>query len=610
MMEDVFGHLRQTLETMPVEPGVYIMKDSGGAILYIGKAKSLRSRVRSYFQPSATLSPRIWVMVQRVQTVDFVVTSSELEALILEDNLVKKEQPPFNVMLRDDKNFPFLKLTMDEKYPRLVLVRKRLKDGGRYFGPYVSAKSVRAAMRLANKIFMLRQSKDNLEGKPPRRPCLNFQMGRCLAPCAGKTTPQEYALEVERVAMFLKGRDEELIKELEGRMAEAAENEMFELAARYRDQTAAIRRLHEKQSITDTSLADEDVIAAVEGGGRIALKLLRTRGGKVNGERDFTFPKLDKLDMAETMAAFIRQFYSAGMEVPPLILVNETPDGEDALADYLSVRRGAKVEIVRPERGRKNKLIEMAENNARIKLGHALETTEAKDTALADVQKALGLAAPPAVIEAFDISNTSGTASVASQVTFVEGAPEKSLWRKYKIATVSGPDDYASMAEALSRRFRRVAEGVDRLPSLLLIDGGKGQVSAAAEAARRAGLADTPPILGVAKGADRDNPETDLFYLAGRGEPVSFAGLAAGRFLLQRIRDEAHRFAISYHKKLRDGALTRSMLDEIPGIGPKRKKALLRKFGSVKGIKGAGAEKIAETLGVSAETAARIWEML
>jgi excinuclease ABC subunit C len=609
-MEDPFIHLRQTLENLPAEPGVYLMKGSGGAILYIGKAKSLRSRVRSYFQPSSSLSPRIWVMVSKAQAVDIIVTSSELEALILEDNLVKKEQPPFNVMLRDDKSYPFLKLTMEERFPRLLLVRKRLKDGGRYFGPYVSGKSVRAAMRLVSKIFCLRQSRDNLEGKPPRRPCLNFQMGRCLAPCAGKTTAEEYLLEVERVAMFLKGRDDDLQKELEGRMAEAAEGEMFELAGRYRDQIAAIRRLHEKQSITDTSLADEDVIAAVEGGGRIVLKIFQVRGGKMNGERDFSFDKMDRLDLRETLAAFIRQFYSAGMEVPPIVLVNEAPDGEETLADYLSIKRGGKVEIAVPERGRKNKLIEMAENNARIKLGHALETAEAKTAALADIQKALGLALPPAVIEAFDVSNTSGTAVVAALVGFRDGAPDKSLWRKYKIATVTGPDDYASMAEALRRRIRRVVEGVEPAPSLLLIDGGKGQVSAAVEAVRQAGLIDPPPILGIAKGEDRENPETDEFHLAGRAGAVSFAGMTAGRFLLQRIRDEAHRFAITYHKKLRDGVLTRSLLDEIPGIGPKRKKALLRRFGSVKGIKEAGAAQIAETLGIAEDAAMRMWERL
>ncbi|MDH5679196.1 MAG: excinuclease ABC subunit UvrC [Nitrospinota bacterium] len=609
-MEDQFAHLRPTLDSLPGEPGVYIMKDADDVPLYIGKAKSLKSRVRSYFQPSAAHSPRIAVMVSRVRSVDFIVTTSELEALILEDNLVKKEQPPYNVMLRDDKNFPYLKLTMEEAFPRLILVRKRIKDGGRYFGPYVSAKSVRGALRLVYRIFHLRQTKDNLEGKPPRRPCLNFQMGRCLAPCAHMVTRQEYAQEVERVALFLKGRDEELLKELESKMAEAAAAEQFEVAARYRDQVASIRKLNEKQAITNTGMTDEDVIAAVEGGGRIVVKLFQVRGGKMNAERDFTFDKMDRLDMDETLSAFIRQFYTSGMEIPPTVVVNLQMEEMEPLSDLLSVRRGSKAQIVTPERGRKRSLVEMAENNARIKLGVRLDTEEARAEALAQIQKALGMAAPPEVMEAYDISNTSGTATVGSQVVFVQGEPDKSRWRKYKIATVTGPDDYASMAEVMRRRFRRVMDGVEAAPSLLLIDGGKGQVGAVMEAVRQAGVDNPPPILGVAKGEDRENTETDVFHLAGGAAPVSFQGMTAGRFMLQRMRDEAHRFAVTYHKKLRDGTLTRSMLDEIPGIGPKRKKVLLKKFGSVKKIKEAGAEQIAEALGVGVETARKMWERL
>ncbi|MDH5511442.1 MAG: excinuclease ABC subunit UvrC [Nitrospinota bacterium] len=609
-MEDQFAHLRQTLDNLPGEPGVYIMRDADDAPLYIGKAKSLKSRARSYFQPSATHSPRIAIMVTKVRVLDFIVTTSELEALILEDNLVKKEQPPYNVMLRDDKNYPFLKLTMEEAFPRLVLVRKRIKDGGRYFGPYVSAKSVRGALRLVYRIFHLRQTKDNLEGKPPRRPCLNFQMGRCLAPCAHKVTRQEYAQEVERVALFLKGRDEELLKELETKMGEAAAAEQFEVAARYRDQVASIRRLNEKQSITDTGMRDEDVVAAVEGGGRIVVKIFQVRGGKMNGERDFTFDRMDRLDVNETLSAFIRQFYTSRMEIPPTILVNLELEEMEALCDLLSARRGSKAQIVAPERGRKRSLVEMAENNARIKLGARLDSEEAKDEALAQIQKALGMPIAPEVMEAYDISNTSGMATVGSQVVFVNGEPEKKRWRKYKIATVAGPDDYASMAEVMRRRFKRVVDGVEAAPSLLVIDGGKGQVSVAAEAVRQTGIDDPPPILGVAKGEDRENRETDVFHLAGGAEPVSFQGMTAGRFMLQRLRDEAHRFAVTYHKKLRDGTLTRSMLDDIPGIGPKRKKALLKKFGSVKRIKEAGAEQIAEALGVSVDTARKMWERL
>ncbi|MDH4184686.1 MAG: helix-hairpin-helix domain-containing protein, partial [Nitrospinota bacterium] len=334
------------------------------------------------------------------------------------------------------------------------------------------------------------------------------------------------------------------------------------------------------------------------------------RGGKMNGESDFTFQKMDTLDISETLAAFIRQFYTSGMEIPPAVLVSQEPEGMDTLGDLLSIRRGGQVTMALPERGRKRKLMDMALNNAMLKLGAQMASAQGREEALAQIQQALGLAAPPSLIEAFDISNTSGAAAVGSQVSFRGGAPDKSLWRKYKIATVTGPDDYASMAEVMRRRIRRVVEGVDPAPSLLLIDGGKGQVSAAAQAVRQAGLEAPLPILGIAKGSDRENPETDEFYLAGEKTPVSFAGLTEGRFLLQRIRDEAHRFAISYHKKLRDGALTRSSLDLIPGVGPKRKKALLARFGSVRKIKDAGAAQIAEALGISETAAMKIWESL
>lgn len=607
--KDRFGHLRNTLNRLPAKPGVYLMKDKNGKILYAGKAKSLRNRVRSYFQRSVVHSPRIAAMTEKARSVDVVVTTSEIEALILEDNLIKKEKPPFNVMLKDDKNYPYLKLTMKETFPRLVLARKVLKDGGMYFGPYVSAKSVRETLRLVRKIFPLRQSKDNLDGKPFRRPCLNYQMKRCLAPCAGKVSEEEYQSEVDQVIMFLKGRNEELLKTLHKRMMAASGSELFEVAARSRDEIAALKKLAERQSITDTSLKDEDVIASYERAGRSIMKIFRIRRGKMNAEKNFLFDKLYILDRDEALGAFIRQFYSYGMEIPGTIIINGAPEDKAALEEYLSSKKGAKVKIIFPERGRKKRLIEMAEKNAKLQLTGVLDSEEERRGALEEIKKKLNLPDSPAVIEAYDISNTAGVNAVGSVVVFRDGTPSKSEYRKYKIKSVSGPDDYASLAEVARRRVTRLAEKGQPIADLILIDGGKGQVSAIDRELNKMGLNYTA-IVGIAKGKDRDNPESDKFYIPGAQEEVKFALQSPGRFLLQRVRDEAHRFAVAYHRKLRDSNMTRSSLDAIPGIGPKRKKALLKRFGSVRKIREASLAEVKETLRVSDRVAKDIYEKL
>ncbi len=607
--KDRFTHLRETLNRLPAKPGVYLMKDKNGIILYVGKAKSLVNRVRSYFRLSAAHSPRIEAMVKKARSVDVVITASEIEALILEDNLIKKEKPAFNVLLKDDKNYPYLKLTMKEKFPRLVLARKVLKDGGMYFGPFVSAKSVREALRLVRKIFPLRQSRDNLEGKPFRRPCLNFQMKRCLAPCAGKISEEQYRSEVDRVVMFLKGRNEELVKTLHQKMMDASGEELFEVAARYRDEMSALKKLAEKQSITDTSLADEDVIASYERAGRSIMKIFRIKRGKMNAEKNFLFDKLDILDRDEALGAFIRQFYSHGMEIPRTIIINGAPDDKAALEEYLSARKGAKAQIVFPARGRKRRLMEMAEKNAKLQLTCALDSEKERRGALEEIRDKLSLANPPTVIEAYDISNTSGLNPVGSVVVFRDGSPSKSEYRKYKIKSVSGPDDYASLAEVARRRMTRLAEKGGLIADLILIDGGKGQVNAISRELGEMGF-DGVAIVGIAKGKDRENPDSDQFFIPGVKEEVKFTSQSPGRFLLQRARDESHRFAVSYHRKLRDSAMTRSSLDAIPGIGPKRKKALLKRFGSVRKIREAPLEELKETLRVSDRVAKSIYEKL
>lgn len=608
-MSKQYSHLFETLNTAPRSPGVYQMKDADGATLYIGKAKSLRSRIRSYFRESANHSPRISLMVEKVCSIDVIVTASEMEALTLEDNLIKEKQPWYNVLLKDDKNYPYLKLTMDELYPRLILVRKLEKDGGRYFGPYVSAKAVRATMRLIQKIFPLRQSSDRLEGKPPRRPCLNYQMRRCLAPCAGKTTPDEYGEVVDQVTLFLKGHNDKLLKLFEEKMWAASSGERFEEAARLRDQLDAVKTLSERQSVSRTRLSEEDVIAASEKAGKAVIKIFQMRRGKMTGERSYQFDRLDKQDMPEALSAFIRQFYTGAMTIPKSIVVSEEPEGIDTLQERLSVKRGSKVEIVIPKRGERKRLLEMAKQNANRELEQLAHSTEGRNIGLSEVAERLALEETPKAIEGYDISNTGGIFATGAVVTFINGEPDKKGYRKYKIKTVGAPDDYASLAEVISRRYRRLDAEGGQFADLLVIDGGKGQVSAVTESFNNIGI-EPPPIVGIAKGKKREDVATDEFYLPGRSASVYFPESSPGRFLLQRIRDEAHRFAIAYHKKLRDGAITRSSLDAIPGIGPKRKKALLKKFGSVARIREASVDTIAETLKVSEKVAKEIHERL
>ncbi len=608
-MSDRFGHLAETLENLPPSPGVYQMKDGDGKVLYVGKASSLRGRVRSYFQESADLSPRIALMVEKVRGIDLVVTASELEALILEDNLIKKLRPRFNVLLKDDKNYPYLKITTNESFPRLILVRRVEDDGCIYFGPYVSGKAVRSTMRLIHKIFPLRQSRDNLDGKPPRRPCLNYQMKRCLAPCAGLIKRDEYLQVVNAVALFLKGRNTELIETLTKRMTASADNEMFESAAMFRDQISAIGQLTEKQRITSASLEDEDVIASHESAGKAIIKIFQVRAGKLNGERGFMFDRLEKADRAEALSAFIRQFYSEGMEIPPEILVSDEPEDRETLEERLTAMKGTKVRIAVPQRGRKRELMEMAYRNAKFSLGAHLNTAKSREDALAEIKEQLGLPEAPSIMEGYDISNTSGVSSVGAVVVFRGGAPSKEDYRKYRIKSVAGPDDYASLAEVLERRFLKLKNAGETFNGLLVIDGGKGQVNAVAGKLKEIGV-DAPPIVGIAKGEDRENPETDEFYVPGVTEPVSFPPSSPGRFLLQQVRDEAHRFAVAYHRKLRGGSSMESSLDRVTGLGPKRKKLLLTKFGSVKRARVASLPEIMEALSVSEKVAKKILESL
>ncbi len=594
------------LKGIPRRPGCYLMKDSGGKILYIGKAVNLKARVSSYFRKTAGHTPRIALMVSLVDHVDVMVTTNEVEALILENILIKKEKPRFNVMLRDDKTYPYLKLTVGEKFPRLAIVRKMLDDGAFYFGPYVSAKSVRSVKRLIHRLFPLRQSSDNLDKAPLRKPCLNYHMKRCLAPCAGKISAEEYGRVVKSVIRFLQGREDEVVAELRKEMELKASMQKFERAAALRDQIEAIKRIREKQEMDAASgRLDEDYIAAVCEGGTGVVRIMMVRGGKLMGDQNYILKKAD--DPAELVEVFVKQFYGSPFAVPSEVFVNIVPEESEVLAKWLSGLRGKKVKIIQPRRGRKKRLIGMVEENAELKLLQVAAGQESRKEALREIQEMLGIQKWPSLMEAVDISNIQGMSAVGSLVAFSNGEPDKSRYKRYRIKT-AGRGDTEMMAEVVDRRFRRIMEESGSFPDILVVDGGKGQVNAATAAARK--YAPEQTVLGIAKGVERENSASDLFYLAGKRNPVPFQPAGAGRFMLQRLRDESHRFAIDYHRQTRSRQMFKSGVDEVKGFGPKRKKKLVLKFGSLKAARSATAEEIAKALSVNISLASEILEKL
>ena len=593
------------LTLLPTRPGSYQMKDADGKILYIGKAINLRSRVRSYFRKNASHSGRIAIMVSLVAKVDFTVTHNEVEALILENNLIKREKPPFNVMMRDDKTYPYLKLTTTEKFPRLQIVRKVLKDGAAYFGPYVSAKSVRSAKRLLHRVFPLRSSKDVLDNSPPRRPCLNYQMKRCLGPCGGKVTENEYGEMVRSVVKFLRGKDREVLAELKRKMHLASKKQEYEKAAICRDQILAIQNINEKQKMDAARPMDEDYIAVLCEGGAGVVRILMVRGGKLIGDQNFSFHKSD--DPEKLSGAFIQQFYNSAFAVPSDIFLNVLPEDNEVIEKWLRELRGGRVSITRPLRGRKKKLVDMAMENAKLALLNFSAGEEARKEALGEIKQTLGMETWPTVMEAIDISNISGVSAVGSLVTFFNGQPSNKDYKRYKI-TATGPDDYAMISEVVRRRFRRLAHEGGNFPDVLLIDGGVGQISAAHAATSE--FAPEQLIIGIAKGEHRDDPATDKIYLHRRKPPLPFPAASAGKFMLQRLRDEAHRFAIQYHRKTRERKAYASEVDDLRGFGPKRKKALLKKYGSLKAAKTASVEEIRTTLSINEKLAIDILEKL
>jgi excinuclease ABC subunit C len=588
--------LKEKLESVPLRPGVYLFRDAEGTILYVGKARVLRDRVRSYFQASRPVDPRKGSMVAEIADLDLVVTDSEMEALALENNLIKRHKPRFNVLLRDDKNHPYLKLTLAEEYPRLHVVRRPAEDRNVYGGPYIPASLSRKTAAVVHRVFGVRSCKETLNGRRPR-PCLQYQIGRCIAPCVVEVCSLDrYRKACEDAGLFLEGRTGEVLQGLEQEMERAAVEERYEHAASLRDQVRALERLDTPQKITTTEIEERDLFGAYVEGERAALQIFAVRDGKVVAREGFL---LDRLTEPETLlSSSLQQFYAQGRYVPREVLVPADLPDRELLEAWLGQRRGGSVRIRVPQRGEKVRLLELVVRNARLAFElewkHPRKQSQEILRALRDL---LDLEVEPRRIECFDISNIQGSDIVASMVVFEEGLAKKSDYRKFRIRGVTGgPDDFASMREVVGRRYRRLLEENKELPELVLIDGGKGQLGAAVDALEDLGLGEQP-VASLAK-------KEELIYVRGREEPITLPHSSPVLQLVQRVRDEAHRFAIGYHRQARSARTIRSELDDIPGVGPAKRRKLLSRFGSVRGVRGASDVELAAVVG--ATTAARI----
>jgi excinuclease ABC subunit C len=569
------GELGQRIERLPTGPGVYVYRDAAGRAIYIGKAKSLRDRVRSYFREGARHDARIARMVSEVADLEVIAVGSEMEALILESNLVQRERPRFNVVLRDDKNFPYLRLSTTDRYPRVSLVRSARVDGDVYVGPFLPASSARRTMKLVQRYFQVATCNEPFDGK--RRPCLYYHLDQCLAPCAGKTNPVEYRAAVDDARLFLEGRDRDLERSLETRMGDASAAQEYERAARLRDTLRTVRSLAVRQRMRTLGLEDQDYLAHHADGAQAVLELFQVRGGRVSGRREFSFEELD-VEPRSFYGSVLVQYYGE-VEPPPEIYLPVEPEDKGLLTRWLRARRGARVELRVPRRGSRRALLDLVAHNAKLAFAERFRAAHRHGVdALAGLARALGLDEPPRRIECFDVSNLHGTDSVASLVVWDGGRPRRSEYRTFH-PRVEGPDDYASIADAVTRRYRRLVAENGRLPDLVIIDGGRGQLGAAIGALAREGL----PTLAVVALAKRD----EELYLPGVAEPLRLDRGSPALQLVQRIRDEAHRFAITRHRRRRSRRTLASELTEIRGIGPRTATKLLRAFGSVRGVRGA-----------------------
>jgi excinuclease ABC subunit C len=602
--------LKEKLKHLPADPGAYMMKDAHGEVIYIGKAASLRSRVRSYFQKGQAHEAKVLMMLSKVQDVDWIVTGSEVEALMLECNLIKKHHPWYNVRLRDDKHYPYLCVTTSEPFPRVLVTRRVKADGNRYFGPFADSQAMRESLRMIRRIFKIRSCNKKLTGEEQDRPCLNFHMGQCDTPCSGKIGREEYAQLVHDTCLFLEGRRDSLVDRLRGEMIQASDQLEFERAARLRDQIEAMTKVIERQKAISVELVDQDVIAVSSA----VVQLLFVRSGKLVGEEHFFLEGASDETAETALGEFIKQYYRDATYIPREILVSHVPTDYDVLREWLAVRRGTRVMLLQPQRGEKKRLVEMATENAaqtaeRERSMEAMSEDEAEAN-LEDLKEVLGLPGLPNRIEAYDISNIQGQEAVGSMVVFVGGLPAKSHYRRFKIHVSGQPDDYGMMKEVLMRRLAKAAAGDKKflpLPDLVLVDGGRGQLNAALEAREKVSTQNAEPgTMNVVSLAKR----LEEVYTPSSAEPLLLPRESSALRMLMRIRDEAHRFALAYHQILRKKTAHKSVLDGIPGIGDSRRKALIRKFGSLAGVKRASLEELMAVPGITRPVAEKVWETL
>jgi excinuclease ABC subunit C len=600
--------LSKRLAALPTGPGIYQLKDDNGTVLYVGKAAVLRNRVRSYFQTMRGRDPKTRELMRHVTDFEFIRTDSATEALILENELIKKLQPKYNVMLKDSKTYPYLKITAEE-WPRIISTRRIVQDGGRYFGPYTSAGSAYKALNLLNRLFPFRKCEKKITGHD--EVCLYYHIKQCLAPCIGATSHEEYLQAIESAALFLNGRGDEILRPLEEEMQQAADAWNFERAAEVRDRIDAVKHVLQRQKVVSSDNTNADVIAVAQGpGGDAGVQVSFLRNGKLIGSEFFPMSARIDDEPSELIGGFVAQFYAEAALIPSrLILQHPLPGGDaDVIASWLQDRRGGKVEIIVPQRGQKRALVEMVAKSANDNLEQNrvkfLSDEMRMTAALNELSEALDLPRLPRRIECFDISNLQGTNTVASMVVFEDGRPAKREYRRFNIKTVEGPNDFASMHEVIKRRFKRAAERDEEtegkwttLPDFVIIDGGKGQLNAALAAMEETGL--NVPMAGLAK-------ENEELYLPGNPIPVILPRDSQALYLVQRVRDEAHRFAVTFHRKKRSKQTFTSSLDTIPGIGPKKKKALIKQFGSVAAIREASEEELLAVDGINAKLVAAI----
>lgn len=601
----------EQLNALPAKPGVYLFRDASANVLYVGKGANLHNRVRSYFTAPRSLPPKLQRMVARVSDFEFFITDSEQEALILECNLIKRHRPRYNVRLKDDKTYPYLKINVNDDWARVYITRRVERDGSRYFGPYASAGSVRKTLDLVKKLFPFRSCRKAITGTD-RRPCLEYDIHRCAGPCIGAVTEEEYKGVINQVIMFLEGKQERVVRELEQKMEEASQRLEFERAVILRDQIRAVERVTERQKISSAAMGDQDVIALAQSKDQAYVEVFFIRNGKLIERDHFILQGTQDEEPSQIMTSFLNQFYASATFIPPLILLQHPPDDRPILEGWLESRRGAKVTLQVPQRGEKKRLVEMVAENARQGLGQLvvkwLADPETTAAALEELGRELHLPRAPKRVECYDISDIRGTSAVGSMVVFQEGQPKPAHYRRFRIKMVEGADDYAMIQEVLRRRFKRAGgfKGEEStwaiVPDLVLIDGGRGHLNAALDAMKEMEV-DFIPVAALAK-------EHEELFRPEVSEAIVLPRTSPALYLVQRLRDEAHRFALGYHQRVRRTESMASALDNVPGIGPKRKRALLKRFGSVKAIKEADLDELAAVIGMTRSLAQRVKEYL